>query len=336
VSSWLAGGSSREDFSDKHLSKKYSVSMERLYYQSSDEYPNFWKIISLGHLQTEDNRAKLLHRLHSLFTSPPLQTDEASTVLRQSFKAHFDEHSKLSIEGLSSPALIVGKLSNRVAFEIEELYSCALCFQNEEKQVVVVLFADAFKIICECIQKSTDDTTAHLSLHIQFKVSSEAHKISQFIIISDNPESNPELTNTFDSFLNAGRCDNSISLEEARKCFDSVDAYWTLISVNGRSTELAPPSPRDTFRKTDVDYANAITKTFLNSRLFGCEYSVAFKTEDIDPSVPTYTWIEVKEKHLEPLRIRIPPLSGRHIRGPIKQASRTISKVSHTELVLFL
>ena len=267
---------------------------------------------------------------------PPLQT-ESSTVLRQSFKAHFDEHSKQSIDGLSSPALIIGKLSNRVAFEIEELHSCALCFRNEEKQVVVVLFADAFKIICEYIQKSTDDTTAHLSLHIQFKVSSEAHKISQFIIISDNPESNPELTKTFDSFLNAGRCDNSISLDDARKCFDPVDAYWTLISVNGRSDKLAPPSPHDTFRKTDMDYANAITKTFLNSRWFGCQFPVTFKTEDIDPSfVTTYSWTDVKEKHLEPLRIRIPPLSGRHIRGPIKQASRTISKVSRTARVLIL
>jgi hypothetical protein len=312
--------------------------MERLHYQSSDEYPNFWKIISLGHVKSEDNRTKLLHRLHALFTSPPLQTDEVSTVLRQSFKAHFDEHSKQSIDGLSSPALIVGKLSNRVAFRVEQLQSCALCFRNEEKQVVVVMFADAFKIICEYMQKSTDDKTAHLSLHIEFKLSSETHKISQFIIISDDPESNAELNKTFDSFLNAERCDKrlSFSLDEARKVFDPVDAYWTLISVNGRSDELAPPSLLDTFRKTDVVYANAITKTFLNSRWFGCQHSVAFKTEDIDPSVPTFSWIEVKEKHLEPLRIRIPLLSGRHIRGPIKQASRTISKVSRTTLVPIL
>jgi hypothetical protein len=312
--------------------------MERLYYQSSDEYPNFWKIISLGHLQSEDNRVKLLHRLHALFTSPPLQTDEVSTVQRQSFKAHFAEHAKQSIDRLSSPALIVGKFSNRVAFEVEQLHSCALCFRNEEEQVVVVLFADAFKIICEYMRKSTDDKTVHLSLHIQFKLSSETHKISQFIIISDDPESNPELTETFDSFSNIGRCDTSlsISLDEARKVFDTVDAYWTLISVNGRSDELAPPSPHDTFRKTDVVYANAITKIFLNSRWFGCQLPVAFKTEDIDPSVPTYSWIEVKQNHLEPLRIRIPLLSGRHIRGPIKQASRTISKVSHTTLVLII
>jgi hypothetical protein len=304
--------------------------MERLYYQSSDEYPNFWKIISLGHLQSEDNRVKLLHRLHALFTSPPLQADEVSAELRQSFKVHFDEYAKQSIDGLSSPALIIGKLSNRVAFEIEQLHSCALCFRNEEEQVVVVLFADAFKIICECMQKSTVDKTAQLSLHIQFKRSSETHKISQFIIISDDPESNPELTKT------SGRCDTrlSISLDEARKVFDTVDAYWTLISVNGRSVELAPPSSRDTFRKTDVVYANAITKIFLNSHWFGCQLPVAFKTEDIDPSVPTYSWIEVKQNHLEPLRIRIPLLSGRHIRGPIKQASRTISKVSRTTLVL--
>ena len=317
--------------------------MERLHYQSSDENPNFWKIISLGHLQSVDNRVKLLHRLHALFTSPPVHS-EASTNLRQSFKAHVDEHSKQSIEGLSSPALFIGKLSNRVAFEIEALYSCALCFRNEENQVVVVLFADAFKIICKSIQvlqdamkKSTDDTTDHLSLHIQFKSSSETHKISQFIVISDDPESDPELTETCNSEIrNDGRFDNSIIHDEIKKVFDPVDTYWTLISINGRSDELAPPSSRCTFRKTDVVYANVITKTFLNSRWYGCKLPVAFKTEDIDPSVPAYSWSEVKENHLEPLRIRIPPLSGRHIRGPIKQASRTISKVSRMTLVLIL
>ena len=304
--------------------------MERLYYRSSDENPKFWKIISLGRLHSEDNRAKLLYRLHALFTSPPSHT-ELSPKMRQSFKAHFDEHSRLSIDDFSSRALIVCKISDSVAFETEELPSCALCFQNREEQVVVVLFADAFKGICEYIQelqqgmeKSTDETVL-LSLHIKLNSSADTHKISQFIVICDDPETDPELASS--ELLNDGRCDNSIRHDEARKVFDPVDANWTLISVNGRSDQIAPPSSHDTFRKTDVVYANAITKTFLNSRWFGCKFSVAFKTEDIDPSHPTYSWIDVKEKHLEPLRIPIPPLSGRHIRGPIKQASRTISKV---------
>jgi hypothetical protein len=320
--------------------------MERLYYQSSDEYPNFWKIVSLGHVQSEDNRTKLLHRLHALFTSPPLQT-ESSTALRQSFMDRFDEGIKACVDRATSPVHIVCKISNRVAFETDELQSCALCFQNREEQVVVVLFADAFKSICRSVQvlqdglkKSTDDTVL-FSLYIQFKSSSETHKISQFIVISDDPESNPELTDTCDSVLSyegtSRRFDNSISHDEARKVFDPVDASWTLISVNGRSDELAPPSSRATFRKTDVVYANAITKTFLNARWFGCKFSVAFKTEDIDPSDPTfYPGIEAKQKHLEPLRIPIPPLSGRHIRGPIKQANRTISKVSRPNTLCFL
>jgi hypothetical protein len=311
--------------------------MERLYYQSSDEYPNFWKIISLGHLQSEDNRAKLLHRLHALFTSPPLQT-ESFTVLRQSFMDRFDDGIKACVDRPTSPVHIVCKISNRLAFETDELQSCALCFQNREEQVVVVLFADAFKSICKSVQvlqgsmKNSTDDTALLSLHIQFKTSLEMHRISQFIIISDDPESNPQLTDTCSGELSddgtSRRFYNSISHDEVRKVFDPVDAFWTLISVNGRSDELAPPSSRSAFRKTDVVYANAITKTFLNSRWFGCIFSVAFKTEDIDPSVPTfYAGIEAKQKHLEPLRIPIPPLSGRHIRGPIKQANRTISKV---------
>ncbi len=252
----------------------------------------------------------------------------------QDYKQHFVN----SEIGPRHSATIVAKLSlsDRVVFEAPPCLSCALYFNNDEDQVVLILFADAFKILDKAIQTFKTDSTKsglecpRISLHI--RCASETHKISQFIVISDDPDSNrpPSTDSLAVKSSDSQRSDTSISLDDTRKCLEHVDANWTLLSVNGRSRELRPPTTENLFRRTDMVYANGITKTFLNSHWYGSRVLLAFNVEeqDADPANPlTYTSVEAKEKHFEPLRIPVPPLSGQHVRGPIKQVNRTISKV---------
>ncbi len=203
---------------------------------------------------------------------------------------------------------------------------------------MLILFADAFKIIEKAIQTyfvKTESTKSSLESHrisLHIRCASETHKISQFIVMSDDPDSNrlPPTDALAVKSLVSQRSDASISLDDMRKCLEQVDANWTLLSVNGRSRELQPPLKENSFRRSDMVYANGITKTFLNSHWYGSRVLLAFNVEeqDADPANPlTYTCVEAKEKHFEPLRIPVPPLSGQHVRGPIKQVNRTISKV---------
>ena len=312
--------------------------MERLYFQPPDCYPQSWKIVSLGHLTTKDNRVKLFSRLHSLFSSPPTPTRETMAEKRKSLSARVIDH--------TMPAHIFAQQSDRTVFEsrfLEDLQTCALCFCHQETEVILVLFADAFKRIAEavqkCLSKSGDSSPA--TLHVGFESPStlKALKISQLIIISDdpvdsNPERNPSEYGQVASLMrthsvSAGG-ENSISIDDTRKHLKAVATNWTLLSVNGLSYQLGPPSQPGAIRRTDMNYANAVTKAVLNPRCYACRFSVDLPTEEknADPSNPLcFQTIREAAKYFEPLRLPIPQLAGQHLRGPIKQVSRTISKV---------
>ena len=335
ISSWLLGGPSHEEFSQKHLPKDYSISMERLYFEP--DRPESWKIVSLGHLESKDNRVKLFSRLYSLFTVPPIPTRETMSAVRQSLVARATDHH-------TQIAMIFAKQSGTKIFEssvLEDLRSCALCFCNQEDQLVLVLFADAFKRISDAVQGclSRTNDTSPVALHVRFESSSKECKIVQLIIISDdpidsNPERNPSESDQGVSVMRTHSVSaggpNSIKFDDTRKFLDLCATNWTLVSVNGLSDELGPPSQPGAFRRTDIDYANAVTKSVLNPRLYGCRFQINFKSEEnkSDLSNPLcFQTVREAAKHFEPLRLPIPQLAGQHLRGPIKQVSRTISKV---------
>jgi hypothetical protein len=252
-----------------------------------------------------------------------------SSAVRKSFVARVNDHTQI--------ATIFAKQSNREVFKsslLEDLRSCALCFRHREDQLVLVLFADVFKRISQDVQKSLSETSdsSPVTLYVRFENSSKICQIVQLIIISDDPKDPNSERNPSEN--GQGGCthsvptggQNSISFDETRKFLDLCATNWTLLSVNGLSDALGPPSKLGAFRLTDMDYANAVTKSVLNPRLYRCSFQIAFKSDAIKADLSNPLCCEAFE-HFKPLRIPIPLLAGQHLRGPIKQVSRTISKV---------
>jgi hypothetical protein len=363
VWSWIAGGPSFEDFRQKHLPKNLPPggvsSMSRLYYDQPDCSQCWLHVFisfnasAISRDQQAESLARVRHLLSKHASSFPSSSDQRG--IAASGPRYFS--AKILAKSTTTGATV-----SEVNFPAESSRDLsALCWalstsgtsrcNNLDEKCALILYRESFLAIMQKLSLPDVDgsltlANSRVSLHIQISPilstdrcnSANDKRISHIIVLGGSPhdvEGNTEqLPQRMSSASISAQAQQHFSaVDECGRLLRAADVRWTVLAwnqINVCASVMPQPlnavdEETDFCHYFDLALTNAVTTTLFNAQWYGQQYQIdAVPVSDEDQFIK----LDDALRRVAPVRIAVEHPPGTHKRGPIKQVSRTLSKVN--------